>query len=249
MVWLQHRPDCIHITFSNSLRFFFSLFFASSSIFLNAYKSHFIPRIVVVVEEEKNLIYVLVYVEHSFLLVPFPESCFSLPFSLFWSQASRVYNLGVVKKAKDTEFLFENNRHNGCRHIRKKQRGNLIVNRWSFGKLDTQPNNNNTILEWVGEETAREVGTSTKWHLDIIYNQFYSTAAAAAASSSRLLDSTELKFIEFVRLCLSCFGIKLDFWGFSFAFFLLELGICFVKRNVSSSFSQTVTRLMHDKLK
>lgn len=102
--------------------------------------------------------------------------------------------------------------------MKKKKRGNLIVNRWSFGKLDTQQQATQFEAEWAGEETAREVGTSIKWHLDIIYNQFYSTAAA-----SSLLDSTELKFIEFVRLCLSCFGIKLDFWGFLWALRLLFL--------------------------
>lgn len=77
-------------------------------------------------KKKNNLIYVLVHVEHSFLLVPFPELFF---LRLDLSSSSCLYNLGVVKEARDTEFLFEKNRHSGCRHIRNKSEGNLIVNR------------------------------------------------------------------------------------------------------------------------
>lgn len=85
MAWLHHQT-------------ILAVFRFASSMFLDAYKSHFTSQFEDDREAEKeNLIYVLVYVEHSFLLW---RSCFCS------SPSAVVYNLSAFVKSKRQTTIF-----------------------------------------------------------------------------------------------------------------------------------------------
>lgn len=144
MVWLLRRPDYIHITSSSIFCFASSIFRLVPINLISLLSSSETRRRKTKTEEKKNLIYVLVYVEHvrSFLLPSL------LLLMVFFSSFFRFYHpsmyiiFGVVK-AKERHTTFYSKITGTCRmriqpNIKQKwRRSNLIVNRWSFWKLET----------------------------------------------------------------------------------------------------------------